>query len=480
MTNVFDRRRDTFILIGAALCLSALPCSANPADLSAAHPAQAGGSRMTLEACLRQALSGNRQLQAARFAAEKANWDRRNAWSQFAPRVSFNTEITRIDEQTLAERDFSRYFPPEIPVPKVAFRTSYYSSFEAHLPIFDAELINGLSVATTGQAAAERTREAIRDQILYQVISGYLEVLKRGAMLELQREFLVLTGLNVRKAERMHLAGRYSKLDLLRWQVEHQQQKSGVATGEAALRDATVRLRRLLGLRMLHSGALVDRIPPRLDVEVTRVASLSEEEIRALVGVDNRTLVEENAMLAAAARDRERSRLVYRGQYSSYLPDVSLSYSTAWRRNDTLALDDYRPSMIMLNMSVPLFTGFRNLSRLKSALFSYRAQDTRFSDLVDETRQTLGETINRIVNLKNQRELIRTSLDFNENNYRIVSREKELGRASNLDVIDAKLNLQNARLLEITTRFDLTSAVIELSYLMGSLDDLVEEMVESK
>ena len=210
------------------------------------------------------------------------------------------------------------------------------------------------------------------------------------------------------------------------------------------------------------------------------MASLSEEEIRALLGVDNQTLVDGNAMLAAAARDRERSRLVYRGQYSSYLPDVSLSYSTAWRRNDTLALDDYRPSMIMLNMSVPLFTGFRNLSRLKSALFSYRAQDTRFSDLVDETRQTLGETVNRIVNLKNQRELIKTSLDFNENNYRIVSREKELGRASNLDVIDAKLNLQHARLLEITTRFDLTSAVIELSYLMGSLDDLVEEMVESE
>ena len=83
--------------------------------------------------------------------------------------------------------------------------------------------------------------------------------------------------------------------------------------------------------------------------------------------------------------------------------------------------------MIMLNMSVPLFTGFRNLSRLKSALFSYRAQDTRFSDLVDETRQTLGETINRIVNLKNQRELIRTSLDFNENNYRIVSRKRNWG-----------------------------------------------------
>ena len=147
-------------------------------------------------------------------------------------------------------------------MPKVAFRTSYYSSFEARVPIFDAELINGISVATTGQAAAERTREAIRDRILYQVISGYLEVLKRGAMLELQREFLVLTGLNVRKAERMHRAGRYSKLDLLRWQVEHQQQKSSVVTGESALRDATVRLRRLLGLRMLHSGALVDRIPP--------------------------------------------------------------------------------------------------------------------------------------------------------------------------------------------------------------------------
>ncbi|MDE2887373.1 MAG: TolC family protein [Gemmatimonadota bacterium] len=470
MKSVLDRRPCVLVVMAAALCLSVVPSEAGPAD----------GSRMTLEACLKQALSSNRQLQAARFAAEKANWDRRNAWSQFAPRVSFNTEVTRIDEQTLAERDFSRYFPPEIPVPRVAFRTSYYSSFQAHIPIFDAELINGLSVATTGQAAAERTREAIRDRILLQVTSGYLEVLKRGAMLELQREFLVLTGLNVEKAERMHRAGRYSKLDLLRWQVEHQGQKSSVAAGESALRDATVRLRRLLNLRTLHADALADRVPDRLEAEVTRVAGLSEAEIRKLAGVDSRTLVNGNAMLAAAEQDRERSRLVYRGQYSSYLPDVSLSYSTAWRRNDTLALDEYRPSTVMLNLSVPLFTGFRNLSRLKSAQFSYRAQDTRFSDLVDETRQALGETVNRIVNLKTQRELIGTSLAFNENNYRIVSREKEMGRASNLDVIDAKLNLQNARLLEITTQFDLTSAVIELRYLMGGLDELVEEIVESE
>ena len=470
MKFVLDRRPCVLVVMGAVLFLFAVPCEASAAD----------GSRLTLEACLRQALSSNRELQAAGFAAEKANWDRRNAWSQFAPRVSFNTEVTRIDEQTLAERDFSRYFPPEIPVPRVAFRTSYYSSFQAHIPIFDAELINGLSVATTGQAAAERTREAIRDRILLQVTSGYLEVLKRGAMLELQREFLVLTGLNVEKAERMHRAGRYSKLDLLRWQVEHQGQKSSVAAGESALRDATVRLRRLLNLRTLHVDALADRVPDRLEAEVARVAGLSEAEIRKLAGVDSRTLVDGNAMLAAAEQDRERSRLVYRGQYSSYLPDVSLSYSTAWRRNDTPALDEYRPSTVMLNLSVPLFTGFRNLSRLKSAQFSYRAQDTRFSDMIDETRQTLGETVNRIVNLKTQRELIRTSLTFNENNYRIVSREKEMGRVSNLDVIDAKLNLQNARLLEITTQFDLTSAVIELSYLMGGLDDLVEEIVESE
>lgn len=470
MKCILDRRPCVLVVMAVAQCLSAVPREASAAD----------GSRLTLEACLRQALSSNRQLQAAGFAAEKANWDRRNAWSQFAPRVSFNTEVTRIDEQTLAERDFSRYFPPEIPVPRVAFRTSYYSSFQAHIPIFDAELINGLSVATTGQTAAERTREAIRDRILLQVTSGYLEVLKRGAMLELQREFLVLTGLNVQKAERMHRAGRYSKLDLLRWQVEHQGQKSSVAAGESALRDATVRLRRLLNLRSLHADALADRVPDRLEAEVTRVAGLSEAEIRKLAGVDSRTLVDGNAMLAAAEQDRERSRLVYRGQYSSYLPDVSLSYSTAWRRNDTPALDEYRPSTVMLNFSVPLFTGFRNLSRLKSAQFSYRAQDTRFSDLIDETRQTLGETVNRIVNLKTQRKLIRTSLDFNENNYRIVSREKEMGRVSNLDVIDAKLNLQNARLLEITTQFDLTSAVIELSYLMGGLDDLVEEIVESE
>ena len=115
MTNVLDLRPYVLIIDGRFSCVCPpLPCDGNPAGRIQVDP---GGVSS------KQALANNRQLAAAGFAAEKANWDRRNAWSQFAPRVSFNTEVTRIDEQTLAERDFSRYFPPEIPVPQVAFRT---------------------------------------------------------------------------------------------------------------------------------------------------------------------------------------------------------------------------------------------------------------------------------------------------------------------------------------------------------------------
>ena len=57
-------------------------------------------------------------------------------------------------------------------------------------------------------------------------------------------------------------------------------------------------------------------------------------------------------------------------------------------------------------------------------------------------------------------------------NYRIVEQQKEQGFVSNLDFIDAKLNLQNAKLNDISAHYDFITAMVELYYLLGKVDVL--------
>jgi len=85
----------------------------------------------------------------------------------------------------------------------------------------------------------------------------------------------------------------------------------------------------------------------------------------------------------------------------------------------------------------------------------------------------LTETVNKIINLKTQRELSKANVEFSEHNYRTVSLQKEKGLISNIDFIDAKLNLQNAKLNDISTNYDFISAMVELYYMLGKLNLLI-------
>jgi outer membrane protein TolC len=193
-----------------------------------------------------------------------------------------------------------------------------------------------------------------------------------------------------------------------------------------------------------------------------------------MIRLDNAALIQTNAALSAAKANEELNRRVYRGSYASYMPSVSLSYSHAWRENNTLALDEYSPKTLMVFFSMPLFSGFQNYASTRSAYYDYRRTQEEFTDQLQNTRFILTETANRLVNLKTQKGLSKATVEFSEQNYRVVEKQKERGVASNIEFIDAKLSLQNAKLNEITVHYDFISAMVELYYLLGKLGSVVD------
>jgi outer membrane protein TolC len=137
-------------------------------------------------------------------------------------------------------------------------------------------------------------------------------------------------------------------------------------------------------------------------------------------------------------------------------------------------MDDYSPKTLMVFLQVPVFSGLQNYTAARSAYYEYRQSREELADQVQNTRFLLNDVVSRIVDLKAQRELARASVELGEENYRIVARQKEQGRVSNIEFIDAKLSLQNAQLSEVTSHYDLIAATVELHYLLGEMESLIE------
>lgn len=327
---------------------------------------QTNGARvLTLQAAINRALAENNQIRSSNFAWLKAKWDKRYAWTLLLPTLSFNTRFTRIDAQTFAERDFRRYLPPELAesIPQTVFQESYFSSFDVSAPLFNGALLNGLRIAGANEETARYQSSYTRENVIYQVISGYLSVLKAREVVTLQQEYLELSELNYEKAERMHAGGRYSQAEALRWKVEFQQQKSLVVSSQNSLRTALIELGRLLNLPHNEEVKISKDIPVPLALECNRLARMSDEALVELVQLPTQELIDANRALAAAAANVRVNNYLYKNTFANYLPNISLSYSHGWRENNTALLDDYSPKTVMLSFSVPVFTSFQNLTR---------------------------------------------------------------------------------------------------------------------
>jgi len=433
---------------------------------------------ITFEEAISRSLTENKQLRASRYGVKKYEWQKWSAWTQLFPRVTFNTRYTWIDDSTFALRDFSRYFqddqsPFGIKIPQTVFQEAFFTEIDVSLTLFNGALLYGLFIAGANEDMAEYSDESTRRNIIFLTIKNYLDILKNEEILKLQQEYLNLSRLNYQKAERLYQAGRYSKAEVLRWKVEEQQQQSMLVNSESVLRSTQSTLCRIMNLDMRTNLQVDPKIPQPILEESGNLSKMSTGEILQLIQIEDAALIEANATLSVARKNEEVSKLLYKNAYTGYMPTLSLTYSYAWRENNTIELDDYSPQTLMINLSIPLFTSFQNLSNVKSQYYAYKQSRESFEDELQNTRLILTQTVNNLLNLRTQKELSAVNVQYTERNYRIVEQQKEQGLVSNIDFIDAKLNLQNARLTDISNQYDFITTMVELYYLLGDLKSIV-------
>jgi len=430
---------------------------------------------LTMDEAVTRALTHNHLIKSSKYAIKKANWDVKRAWAELFPTLSFNTKYNWIDKQTFAERDFRQYLPPELAsqIPQTVFQESYLSSLDVEFPLFNGVLLNGLSIAYEQESMSEQQSQSVEQQTVYNVIASYLDVLRNQELSKIQSEYLKLSKLNYEKAQRLYEANRYSQNESLRWKIDYQQQKSTLANSRADSRNSLISLSRLIDGELDTNTIIDPKVLINLEVEKNKILNLTDKEILSIIVLNDEQLIEANASLAALKSGEEISRLLHKNSYSSFMPNINFSYSYGWRENNTIDLDDYSPKNLMINFSLPIFSGFQNFTALKSTLYEYKQNQEEFQDQLLNTKLILNSVANNIINIKTQLSLLETNLEFSQNNYSIVERQRERGLVSNIDYIDAKLNMQNANIDLIGNTYNFIISIVELYYLTGQIENLI-------
>jgi outer membrane protein len=473
------RRSWAWLLVGALVA---------PGWTSVAAQAPADTLRLTIDAAVRRALDQSEEIQSARAQLDQADAQVTQARAGGLPRVgtAFNysralrtifdvaapppADTTRIPDafdparspydryDTLSElmqQDFISGLFSGLPFGR---RNTYVAALQLSQPLFTGGRISATRDGARhfATAAVHRLAEAEADIVL-QVRVAYLNAVLARRLLAVAEESRRTAEAHVRQAESFRAAGTASEFDLLRARVDFQNRDPAVVSAANVAHLALLELERLTNLPVDQPVALASEFDP---AEV----AVDEDALHRMLG--------DRPLLLAAREAVAVRRAGLRVARSDWLPSVSLVGNFGFQAYPSSiappGISEWRSDWnVQLAVTWLPFDGFGRRGRIAEAqalLQDAVAQQQRVEEgLRVELAGALGDYRTARAEIAARREtveLARQTLELADLRYRN-------GLATQLEVSDAALLLDQARVNEIQALHDFVKALAQLERLSG-------------
>jgi outer membrane protein len=306
-------------------------------------------------------------------------------------------------------------------------------------------------------AAGLQERNAV-ETTLESILSTYYSIATQKRQIAALREVLAVSRDRAALAEARLGVGAGSRLEQLQSQADLNADSSSLLSQEIALRESKVQLNQLLARDPSQDFDVEDTIP----VE----AGLPVQAWRA-------TLLENNTTVREARLQKSSSEYSLREARGAYLPGVSagLAYRTSL---DSLgggvsAVTGSDAVTYSVNLSVPLFTGFRTRTQVANSRIGARRQETALRQTEESTRAAFAQAEGRYA-------LGLRQIALEEGNLEVARRQAEaarerfrVGATSPLEFRDAQQKLLSAQSRLAAARQSAKTSELALKRLAGVL-----------
>ncbi len=442
------------------LAVGLIACAALPLAARLAHGE-------TLEAALVEAYRNNPSLNAQRASVRATDENVPQALSGYRPKITVTATGGQQSLSTTSKNPNPLNSTAPLPVNIGSYNPAYYSKQSGYNTPFNygatisQTLFNGFQTSNkTRQAesqvlAARATLQTTVQTVLLNAATAYMNLLRDGAILDLQRRNVEVLEEGLRQTRDRFNVGEVTRTDVAQSESRLASGRSQVLLAESNYNASQATYRQVIGSNpgKLTPAAPVDRFSPRtLRNAVGRGTTSHPAVVTAQFNVDAAQLavkVAEGALLPTVS---------VQGNYQkNYLAVGGLN-----------TIESYNAS-VLGTLSIPIYQGGAEYSIIRQAKETLAQKRLDFDTARDAVRQQVVQAWGQLQSAKANIEATKAQVQASEIALNGVREEARVGQRTTLDVLNAQQELVNARVAMVTAQRDRVVASYTLLAAVGRL-----------
>lgn len=441
------------------------PLAAGPARAARREPAPAPTPQdtlsLTLDEAVRQGLARGDQMRVARATITSTDGRVMQELSRALPQISASVVYDRT-LQSIYQNMFSSGpdagFGSLLENSPFAARNSWNASLTAQQLLWSGgKVSSALHAARAANESAHFSERESASDVTFQVRQSYYDAVYARRLVEIAESALDQARAHLAQVSAGRRAGSRSEYELLRAEVDAANQEPPVVAAKNGYDVALLSLKRLI------------QVP--LDRPIALATSLASPDSTVPVVTDLSTSVDGRPAVSAANLEVEARRNamnVYRGQrWPDLYAATTLSHqafpSEIVPRRDLFL----RNWDVSLRLELPIFTGLRTEGQVAQARGEYEAARANRDALRDgaavEAAQAKAELERALSALLARRETVRQA----QRAWELARVRFTNGMSTQVEVSDARLQLQTSEVNEVQAMRDYLVAIAQLERAVG-------------
>jgi len=425
-------------------------------------PSEKSSMTISLEDAVQIGIKHNRDLEIARLDKQMAGQKVRESWAEVLPHISSGATYTRTLKPTVMFLPGSIFGLPDggSRAIEVSQDNSSMVSLSLSQTIFKLSAFAGIKAASLVRKISDESFRQTNAEVVTSIRRAYYDALIASEKQKLVEQSISRWELSRKDTNALFKQGVAADIDTLKAWLSVENLKPDLIRARNVVSVATTRLKTVMGIdqdiEIALSGSLVfhETDSPRDIAAAYGEALQKRPDVRSL----SYQVEAENEKVTAAR--------------SEGMPTLSAfgSLDAQTQFSDKVPLDETRwpvSSSIGLQLSVPIFSGFGTSAKIEQAKISRIQTRTKFDDLKFQVRAEVEVRLTNLVEARRRIDIQFETISVAERSYRITRLRLREGIGSRLELADAELQLNTAKINYLQAVYDYLIASAELEKTLG-------------
>jgi outer membrane protein len=423
--------------------------------------------KLTLEKAIGIALHKNSTLLKNTDQIQGYESSVQAAYGNFLPTLGFNAswDWNKSDTKGIGTVNING-----VPVPILSsteISRNYSGALYSNWTLFD-----GLSnIATLTQSknnleSAQLTLKRVKQDIVYQTMSLYYQVVYNEQLLNVKRDDLKWNLKNLETIKERNRLGAATLADVYQQEVAKGNAELELINTENKLETAKKDLLFYLGIDVLEEFTFTDTLT-QADTEILQNKINAEyEDISSLVKQALQQRLDYKSAMLSLESSKDAVTIAQSGHWPSLTASGSYSYYT-----DNLSTIDKRKSLSFgLNLNIPIFLGWSVSNQVQLAEVQSKISGIEMSDLERDIKRQIKTTYIDLQAAQKGLVVSENNVAAAKENLKIEEEKYTLGSGKLLDVLLANSRYTTALTDLLNTQFGFIVLSQQLKYNLGVLD----------